>query len=45
MSPFCGAIDTPVLVTSTLGIKARVDSLACMLCQLCVMDFSDSPLV
>ena len=24
VSPFCRAIDTPVLVTSTLGFKARV---------------------
>ena len=26
MSPFCGATDTPVLVMSPLGFKARVGS-------------------
>ena len=33
------------LVMSTLGFKSRVDSLACMLNNLCAMDSSDSPLV
>ena len=34
-----------LLVTSWLGFKARVGPLACMLCCLCFMDSSDSPLV
>ena len=34
-----------LLVTSALGFKARVDSLACMLPRLCTMNSSDSPLV
>ena len=34
-----------LLVTSALGFKARVDSLACVLPRLCTTDSSDSPLV
>ena len=37
ISPFCGFTDTPVfelLVMAALGLKARVDPLACMLCHL-----------
>ena len=34
-----------LLVTSALGIKARVVPLACMFHRLYAMDFSDSPLV
>ena len=34
-----------LVVTSALGIKARVDSLTCMLHHLCAMDSQDWPLV
>ena len=34
-----------LLVTSALGFKTRVDSLACVLPRLCTTDSSDSPLV
>ena len=37
--------DYGLLVTSALGFKARVDSLACVLPRLRTMDSSDSPLV
>lgn len=33
------------LVTSTLGFKARVDPITCMLCHLCAMESWGSPLV
>ena len=41
-SPFCGATDIPVLVTSVLGFKARVGS---VLSHLSTMDSLNSPLV
>ena len=34
-----------LLVTSALGFKTRVDSFACMLCHLCAIGSSDTPLV
>ena len=43
ISPFCGATDTPVL--DFWWHPAWVGPFACMLCCLCFMDSSDSPLV
>ena len=48
-SPFCGAVDTTVLVgllvRYTLGFKSRVDALSCVLHHPFMTDSSNSPLV
>ena len=47
ISPFCGATDTLFWTSDDVypWIQSQVDSLACMLCHLCAIDSSESPLV
>ena len=47
ISPFCGTAGARfgILMTSALGFKARVDPPPYMLCDLNIMDSSDSLLV